>query len=50
MRLLKVLVAVGVVLFLALTGFAYLGDMRPESREVTTPVAAPTTQEAGNGG
>jgi hypothetical protein len=50
MRLFKILLAVGVALFLGLTGFAYFGDMRPDSREVTTPVATPTGQEAGNGG
>jgi hypothetical protein len=37
-RILKVLIFLGVIGFLGLTGYAYLGDLSPEQGEVVKPV------------
>ncbi|MCX7644979.1 MAG: hypothetical protein N2Z62_06745 [Rhodobacteraceae bacterium] len=37
-RLIKALVVLGLIGFIALTGYAYLGDYAPETREITQPV------------
>ena len=37
-RLIKLLVFLGVVAFLALTGYAYLGDMSPKQSTISQPV------------
>lgn len=37
-RLIKALVVLGLIGFIALTGYAYLGDYAPEKREITHPV------------
>ena len=42
MRLLKFLVVIVVLAFLALTGYAYLGDMAPRQQEMRQPVALDT--------
>ncbi len=42
MRLLKVLVVLVILAFLALTGYAYLGDMGPRQQEMRKPVALDT--------
>ncbi|MFV0409073.1 MAG: hypothetical protein ACK5LJ_05060 [Paracoccus sp. (in: a-proteobacteria)] len=42
MRLLKFLVVIVVLAFLALTGYAYLGDMAPRQQEMHQPVALDT--------
>ena len=38
LRLLKVLVVLALAGFIALTGYAYLGDITPERQEETRPV------------
>ncbi|WP_281070729.1 hypothetical protein [Oceaniglobus trochenteri] len=38
LRLLKLLVFLAIVGFIGLTGFAYLGDMRPEKTDMVVPV------------
>ena len=43
MRLLKVLLALAILAIAGLSGFAYLGDMTPERREMRVPI----TLEAG---
>lgn len=42
MRLLKFLVVIVLLAFLALTGYAYLGDMAPRQQEMRQPVALDT--------
>ncbi|MFD1796166.1 hypothetical protein ACFSC1_09265 [Paracoccus aurantiacus] len=42
MRLLKILVVLLVLGFLALAGYAYLGDMAPRQTEMRQPVALDT--------
>lgn len=42
MRLLKFLVVIVVLALLALTGYAYLGDMAPRQQEMRQPVALDT--------
>lgn len=42
MRLLKFLVVIVILAFLALTGYAYLGDMAPRQQEMRQPVALDT--------
>ncbi|WBU59095.1 hypothetical protein [Paracoccus albus] len=42
MRLLKLLIGLVVLGFLALVGFAYLGDMSPRQQEMRQPVALDT--------
>jgi predicted negative regulator of RcsB-dependent stress response len=37
-RILKVLVVLAVLGFVALAGYAYFGDLSPEETEVTVPV------------
>lgn len=37
-RLIKVVFILGILGFAALTGYAYLVDMAPESRQITVPV------------
>lgn len=46
MRLLKILVVIVVLAFLALTGYAYLGDMAPRQQEMRQPVALDTGSAA----
>lgn len=48
MRLLKVLVGIVVLAFLALVGYAYLGDMAPRQQEMRQPVSL-DVGAAGNG-
>ena len=38
MRLFKALLVLVVLGFIGLTGYAYLGDLSPESSEISTPV------------
>ncbi len=42
MRLLKILVGIVVLAFLALTGYAYLGDMAPRQQDMRQPVRLDT--------
>jgi hypothetical protein len=37
-RLIRALLVLGVMGFLALVAYAYLGDLAPEQREITKPV------------
>ncbi len=37
-RVLKLLLFLGIVGFIALTGYAYLGDLAPEQSEIVEPV------------
>ncbi|MDO9638593.1 MAG: hypothetical protein Q7J44_08625 [Pseudotabrizicola sp.] len=37
-RILKALVVLGLLGFVALTGYAYLADLSPEQSQVTVPV------------
>lgn len=46
MRLLKILVVLVVLAFLALTGYAYLGDMAPRQQEMRQPVTLDTGRAA----
>ncbi|WBU58095.1 hypothetical protein [Paracoccus sediminicola] len=43
MRLLKVLLVLVVLAFVALTGYAYLGDMAPRQEEIRQPVSLDTS-------
>lgn len=38
LRILKLLIFLAVIGFIALVGYAYLGDMSPEQSETTVPV------------
>ncbi|WP_268968526.1 hypothetical protein [Palleronia pontilimi] len=38
LRLLKLLVFLAIVAFIGLTGYAYLGDMRPDAAQQSVPV------------
>ena len=42
MRLLKILVALVILAFVALAGYAYLGDMGPRQQEMRQPVSLDT--------
>ena len=42
MRLLKILVALVILAFVALAGYAYLGDMGPRQQEMRKPVSLDT--------
>jgi len=42
-RLLKTLVFLGLLGFIALTGYAYLGDLSPNVTKVSQPVTLPVT-------
>ncbi|WP_268894632.1 hypothetical protein [Paragemmobacter ruber] len=37
-RIIKGLLVLAILGFIGLTGYAYLGDMRPDQAEVTVPV------------
>lgn len=37
-RIIKGLLVLAILGFIGLTGYAYLGDMRPDQSEVTVPV------------
>lgn len=38
LKLLKFIAIIAIVGFIGLVGFAYLGDLNPESRDVSEPV------------
>ena len=46
MRLLKILVALVILAFVALAGYAYLGDMGPRQQEMRKPVSLDTSAPA----
>jgi len=37
-RILKLLIFLALIGFIGLTGYAYLGDMSPETRDIVQPV------------
>ncbi len=38
LRILKILIVLAALGLIALTGYAYLGDLRPDRQDVTLPV------------